>query len=85
MNTNYSKRMEALEARSTGKLFICIYKGEPPYLANIQRVGRENGAELIELMNDGELLAFQKMYARSNIIIIQGSGKSSRELFTFGQ
>jgi len=58
MRSFISKRLDVLEERITDKLFVCAFKGRPPYAAFVQRLGSETNSAPVILDDDEALSAF---------------------------
>jgi|LSQX01.1.fsa_nt_gb hypothetical protein len=85
MKASVDKRLKAIENQVAGDLYVCVFKGIPPHMAQIHHLDKQEKEEPVIFENDVDLDAWLASLPESaKTVVITCENVTGVELYSFG-
>ncbi len=84
MRATIKKRLEAVESNIVGNLYVCVFKGLPPHLAQVHHLDKNKEEEPVIFENDDDLNTWlAALPENAQVIVLACENVTGEDLFLF--
>lgn len=85
MRATIKKRLEAVESNIAGNLYVCVFKGLLPHLAQVHHLDKREKEEPVIFENDDDLNTWlAALPENAQVIVLACENVTGVELHSFG-